>query len=128
VVLKELYAGTAERDRQVVERLERDFDRARRILVPNLSDWAQAGKVLAHLAAKYHYEKTGQGRLSNDALIAMSAGAAGHPSNHSRRTRFQQARRVSHLPVASDLALTHIRRQELFADYSAHKSEVEFPA
>jgi predicted nucleic acid-binding protein len=77
VVLEELYAGTADRDRQVVERLERDFDRAKRILVPNLSDWAQAGKVLARLAAKYHYEKTGQGRLTNDALIAMSAGRLG---------------------------------------------------
>ncbi len=77
VVLEELYAGTAERDRQVVERLERDFDRAKRILVPNLSDWAQAGKVLARLAVKFHYEKTGQGRLTNDALIAMSAGRLG---------------------------------------------------
>jgi len=73
VVLEELYAGTADRDRQVVERLERDFDRAKRILVPNLSDWTQAGRVLARLAAKYHYEKIGQGRLTNDALIAMSA-------------------------------------------------------
>jgi len=33
--------------------------------------------VLARLAAKYHYEKTGQGRLTNDALIAMSAGRLG---------------------------------------------------
>jgi predicted nucleic acid-binding protein len=73
VVLEELYAGTADRDRQVVERLKRDFDRAKRILVPNLSDWTQAGRVLARLAAKYHYEKIGQGRLTNDALIAMSA-------------------------------------------------------
>jgi predicted nucleic acid-binding protein len=73
VVLEELYAGTADRDRQVVEHLERDFDRAKRILVPNLSDWTQAGRVLARLAAKYHYEKIGQGRLTNDALIAMSA-------------------------------------------------------
>ncbi len=74
MVLEELYAGAADRDRQVVERLERDFDRAKRILVPNLSDWTQAGRVLARLAAKYHYEKIGQGRLTNDALIAMSAG------------------------------------------------------
>jgi predicted nucleic acid-binding protein len=73
VVLEELYAGTADRDRQVVERLERDFDRAKRILVPNLSDWTQTGRVLARLAAKYHYERIGQGRLTNDALIAMSA-------------------------------------------------------
>ncbi|MFZ0333779.1 MAG: type II toxin-antitoxin system VapC family toxin [Candidatus Acidiferrales bacterium] len=77
VVLEELYAGAADRDRQVVERLERDFDRAKRILVPNLSDWAQTGRVLARLAAKYHYEKIGQGRLTNDALIAMSAGRLG---------------------------------------------------
>jgi predicted nucleic acid-binding protein len=77
VVLEELCAGTAGRDRQVVERLERDFDRAKRILVPNLSDWTQAGQVLARLAAKYHYEKIGQGRLTNDALIAMSAGRLG---------------------------------------------------
>jgi predicted nucleic acid-binding protein len=77
VVLEELHAGAADRDRQVVERLARDFDKAKRILVPNLSDWSQAGRVLARLAAKYHYEKIGQGRLTNDALIAMSAGRLG---------------------------------------------------
>lgn len=77
VVLEELYAGVADRDRKVVERLERDFDRAKRILVPNLSDWTQAGRVLARVAAKYHYERIGQGRLTNDALIAMSAGRLG---------------------------------------------------
>jgi predicted nucleic acid-binding protein len=77
VVLEELYAGAAERDLRVVERLERDFDRAKRILVPNLSDWTQAGTVLARLAAKYHYEQIGQGRLTNDALIAISAGRQG---------------------------------------------------
>ena len=77
VVLEELYAGATERDRRVVERLERDFDRAKRILVPNLTDWTQAGQVLARLAAKYHYEQIGQGRLTNDALIAISAGRQG---------------------------------------------------
>ena len=77
VVLEELYAGVRDRDRHVVERLERDFDGAKRILVPNLSDWSQAGRVLARLANKYHYEKVGQGRLTNDALIALSAGRLG---------------------------------------------------
>ena len=77
VVLEELYAGAGDRGRHVVERLERDFDRAKRILVPNLSDWAQAGKVLARLAARYDYEQIEQGRLTNDALIAMSAGRLG---------------------------------------------------
>jgi len=77
VVLEELYAGLGARNRQVVERLERDFDGARRILVPNLGDWTQTGKVLARLAAKYDYEHIGRGRLTNDALIAMSAGRMG---------------------------------------------------
>ena len=77
MVLEELYAGASDRARQVVERLERDFDGAKRILVPNLSDWTQAGRVLARVAAKYHYEKIGLGRLTNDALIAMSAARLG---------------------------------------------------
>ena len=77
VVLEELYAGVSVHDRRVVERLERDFDSARRILVPNLNDWTQAGKVLARLAAAYGYERIGQARLSNDALIAMSAARRG---------------------------------------------------
>jgi predicted nucleic acid-binding protein len=74
VVLEELHAGVSRRDRKVAERLERDFNRARRILVPTLSDWTQAGKVLALLASEYGYEQIGQERLTNDALIAMSAG------------------------------------------------------
>jgi predicted nucleic acid-binding protein len=77
VVMEELYAGVSRRDRHVVERLERDFHRAGRILVPALSDWTQAGKVLAQLAAEYGYERIGQGRLTNDALIAMSAARQG---------------------------------------------------
>ena len=77
VVLEELYAGVGARNRHVVERLERDFHRAGRILVPNLSDWTQTGKVLARLAAKYDYEQIGKGRLTNDALIAMSADRLG---------------------------------------------------
>ena len=77
VVLEELYAGAGDRERRVVERLERDFDGVRRILVPHLSDWTQTGRVLVRLAAKYGYEQIGQGRLTNDALIAMSAGRLG---------------------------------------------------
>ena len=77
VVLEELYAGVSARNRHVVERLERDFNRAGRILVPNLTDWTQTGKVLALLAAKHDYEQVGRGRLTNDALIAMSSGRLG---------------------------------------------------
>ncbi|MGB9074586.1 MAG: type II toxin-antitoxin system VapC family toxin [Terriglobales bacterium] len=77
VVLEELYAGALGQVRDSVERLEHDFERAGRVLVPNLGDWTQAGRVLARLAAKYGYEKIGQGRLTNDALIAMSAARIG---------------------------------------------------
>ena len=77
VVLEELYAGAWGRGRDAIERIERDFERAKRILVPNLSDWTKAGEVLGRLAQKYGYEKIGQGRLANDALIAMSAARLG---------------------------------------------------
>jgi len=72
-----LYAGASATDRAPVGRLEGDFDKARRILVPNLGDWTQTGKVLALLAAKHGYEQIGRGRLTNDALIATSAGRVG---------------------------------------------------
>jgi predicted nucleic acid-binding protein len=77
VVLEELYAGVNDRGLPLVERLERDFDRANRILVPNISDWTETGRVLSRLAARYDFEQVGRGRLTNDALIAMSAGRLG---------------------------------------------------
>jgi predicted nucleic acid-binding protein len=77
VLLAELCAGVSVLSRKAVEKLERYFERARRIMIPNLSDWASAGKVLALLAAKYDLEQIGKGRLTNDALIAMSAGRLG---------------------------------------------------
>jgi predicted nucleic acid-binding protein len=45
VVLEELYAGVGVNDVHVVERLERDFDSAKRILLPNLSAWTRIGKA-----------------------------------------------------------------------------------
>jgi predicted nucleic acid-binding protein len=77
VVLEELYAGVHDPYRHLVERLEREFDGIDRILVPNLTDWTQTGRVLSRLAAKYHYEPIGRGRLTNDALIATSSGRQG---------------------------------------------------
>jgi predicted nucleic acid-binding protein len=77
VVLEELYAGLSDRSRNVAERLERDFSNADRILRPNLRDWTQTGRVLSKLAARYGYEQIGRGRLTNDALIATSAGRTG---------------------------------------------------
>jgi predicted nucleic acid-binding protein len=77
VVLEELYAGVKPRDSRIVERLERDFDKAGRILVPSLSDWTITGKLLARLAASSGYERMGQARLTNDALMAMGAARRG---------------------------------------------------
>jgi predicted nucleic acid-binding protein len=71
VVLEELFAGVTALHRRAVERLERDFQRIGRILVPNLSDWTQTGKVLSRLAERYDYQQIGTGRLTNDALLAV---------------------------------------------------------
>jgi predicted nucleic acid-binding protein len=77
VVLQELYAGATDQDGRLVEELERSFLEARTIVVPELTDWSKAGKIMAQVAAKYGYEKIGRGRLANDALIAASAARAG---------------------------------------------------
>jgi predicted nucleic acid-binding protein len=77
VVLEELYAGVSDLHRRVVERLERDFAAASRVVTPNLRDWTQTGRVLWRLAADYDYEQIGRARLTNDALIATSAGRMG---------------------------------------------------
>ncbi|HEV2133010.1 MAG TPA: type II toxin-antitoxin system VapC family toxin [Terracidiphilus sp.] len=77
VVLEELYAGSKPGDRRALEKLERDFEKAGRLLVPNLSDWASAGKALAAIAQGYGYEKIGRARLTNDTLIATSAARNG---------------------------------------------------
>jgi len=77
VVLEELYAGAKTKDRNVIARLEREFGRAGRILVPSLEDWVETGMVLAQVGSRYGYEQTGRGRLTNDALIALSAARCG---------------------------------------------------
>lgn len=77
LVLEELYAGAGKSGRHIVERMEREFDSVKRILVPNLKDWTVAGKTLAQLGEQYGYEPIGRGRLTNDALIAISAGRLG---------------------------------------------------
>lgn len=77
VVLEELHAGASRKDYPVLAKLERDFERAQRVLVPNLDDWTHAGTVLARLAEKYGFERIGKARLTNDALIATSAARTG---------------------------------------------------
>jgi len=73
VVLEELHAGASERERRPVERLERDFQRLGRIVIPTLDDWTTAGRMLSEFGSKFGYEAIGRGRLTNDALIAVSS-------------------------------------------------------
>jgi predicted nucleic acid-binding protein len=74
VVLEELLVGA--RDgvmKKLLARLEKDFERAGRLLVPLQSDWTASGQVLALIGEKHGYEEVGRARMTNDALIAMSA-------------------------------------------------------
>jgi predicted nucleic acid-binding protein len=81
VVLEELYAGVSSRDHrlgnQIVQKIELEFERANRLLVPNQRDWSRTGQLLNRIANKYGYESIGRSRLTNDALIASSAARCG---------------------------------------------------
>ncbi|SRR5581483_7882449 len=77
VVLEELYAGVSSRKAHVIRQFQRNFEKVRRVLVPNLTDWSEAGTVLSRLAEKYGYDHIGRARLTNDALIAINAGRLG---------------------------------------------------
>ena len=77
VVLEELYAGADSSSQKIIAKLERDFDSVGRVLVPSLRDWVETGKLLSKVGGKYGYERIGQGRLTNDALIATSAARCG---------------------------------------------------
>jgi predicted nucleic acid-binding protein len=78
VVLSELLIGAAERRaRQQLLATEREYLKLNRVLVPVQRDWSLAGQVLAQVGAKYGYEQVGRARLTNDALIAMSAARRG---------------------------------------------------
>lgn len=74
VVLEELLVGARDgRMKKLLAHLERDFERVGRLLVPLQSDWTTSGQVLALIGEKYGYEEVGRARMTNDALIAMSA-------------------------------------------------------
>ena len=78
MVLSELLIGAAERRaRQQFLATEREFLKLSRLLVPVQRDWSLAGQVLAQVRAKYGYEQVGRTRMTNDALIAMSAARRG---------------------------------------------------
>jgi predicted nucleic acid-binding protein len=78
VVLSELLIGVMDRQSQkALLRMEREFSKIDRLVVPLQSDWRLAGEILAEIGRKYGYEQVGRARMTNDALIAMSAGRRG---------------------------------------------------
>ena len=78
VVLEELLVGASDRKaRQALRRLEREFESINRLLVPNLTDWSVTGTVLNQFGARFGFESVAKSRLTNDALIAMSAARHG---------------------------------------------------
>lgn len=78
VVLEELLVGAVNsKAEKLVRKLEHDFAGAGRLLVPNRSDWVTAGRVLCLIGQKYGFDEVKGARMTNDALIAMSAAGRG---------------------------------------------------
>lgn len=78
VVLEELYVGAVEgKVRRDLQRMEREFDKIGRLLLPARRDWTSAGQVLSKIGQKYGFNLVSKARLTNDALIAMSVASHG---------------------------------------------------
>jgi predicted nucleic acid-binding protein len=78
VVLEELYVGAVDaKVRRDLQRMEREFDKIGRLLVPGRRDWTTAGTVLSKVGQKYGFNLVGKARLTNDAVIAMSVASHG---------------------------------------------------
>src|ERR1700730_17934001 len=78
VVLAELLIGAGDKKaRRLLLQTEKEFARINRILVPSQSDWRLTGEVLSLVGKKYGYERVGRARMTNDAMISMSAARNG---------------------------------------------------
>jgi predicted nucleic acid-binding protein len=77
VVLEELYVGAVDaKVRRDLQRMERQFVKIGRLLLPGRGDWTSAGQVLCKIGEKYGFDLVNNSRLTNDAVIAM--GVASH--------------------------------------------------
>ncbi len=78
VVLSELYEGANDHvSIKVLDRLFNTFRSVRRFIIPDESDWRQAGTIISKLRKKYGFESQYLARLQNDILIACSARKTG---------------------------------------------------
>ncbi len=94
VVLLELWAGTTNLpSRRAVEKIERAYTTAQRLLVPMPGVFAESGRVLRDLRAAGLEVRSAA--FMNDVLIALSARAAGARVLTRNRSDFQAIRKVS---------------------------------
>jgi predicted nucleic acid-binding protein len=78
VVLEELYAGAVNPQvRRNLQRMERQFAKIGRLLVPASGDWISAGHVLCRIGQRYGFNHIRNARLTNDAVIAMCVASHG---------------------------------------------------
>jgi predicted nucleic acid-binding protein len=78
IVVMELRAGASStRDRRLAQRVESAFAKARRILVPSGTVFAEAGDVLRRLHATRGFRIEQRHSIVNDVLIALSARSIG---------------------------------------------------
>lgn len=78
VVLEELLVGAVNAAAQkLCLKLERDFTKTGRLIVPSRSDWIISGQVLCIIGKKYGFDEVKGARMTNDALIAMSVASRG---------------------------------------------------
>jgi predicted nucleic acid-binding protein len=102
VVLMELSAGASPRDLRLIQRLESPFRKARRILLPSLAVFSEAGDVLRRLRVERDYDLAASHSIVNDVLIALSArsiGAAVASQNERDFRAIQSLRRFELLVV-----------------------------
>jgi predicted nucleic acid-binding protein len=78
IVVMDLRAGASSaQDRRLVQRVESAFAKARRVLVPSGTVFAEAGDVLRRLHTTRGFRMEQRHSIVNDVLIALSARSIG---------------------------------------------------
>ena len=74
VVAEELYIGASTPDlRRRVNALWYSAQEMHRLITPNADHWREAGLILEQVRARFGADRVARGRMTNDALIALSA-------------------------------------------------------
>jgi predicted nucleic acid-binding protein len=77
-VLEELYVGAlGGKEKKLLNKFEKDFDKINRLLVPNQNDWISCGQVLSKIGEKHGFESVKKARTTNDCLIAITCARLG---------------------------------------------------